>query len=107
MACRLIGAKPLTEPAEILLIGPIGTNHCELSTEIYTFLFMKLLKTVVCETAAILSQRQVRSPTSGDCQRETVGHIFIDEHLMNISPISFIKEVHYILSVVSRICTVV
>ena len=53
MACRLAGAKPLSEPetnivvsvwtnAGILLIGPPRTNFSETEIEIYTFLFKKM-----------------------------------------------------------------
>ena len=43
MACRLDGAKPLSEPkAEILLIGPLGTNFSEILIEIYIFSSMKI-----------------------------------------------------------------
>ena len=43
MACRLIGAKPLSEPiAGILLIGPLGTNFNELLIETQTFSFTGL-----------------------------------------------------------------
>ena len=38
MACRLDGAKPLSEPnAGILLIGTLGTNFSEILIEIHTF----------------------------------------------------------------------
>ena len=43
MACRLTGAKPLSEPnAGILLIGPLGTNFSEILIEILTFPFTKM-----------------------------------------------------------------
>ena len=43
MACRLAGAKPLSEPMlELLLIGPLGTNFSEILIEIYTFSFKKI-----------------------------------------------------------------
>ena len=43
MACRLAGAKPLSEPNDgILLIGPLGTNFSEILVEIRTFSFTKM-----------------------------------------------------------------
>ena len=45
--------------AEILLIGPLGTNFSEILIEIITFSFKKnAFESVVCETAAILSRPQ-------------------------------------------------
>ena len=45
MACRLFGAKPLSEPcnAGILSIGPLGTNFSEIWIAILTFSFNKML----------------------------------------------------------------
>ena len=43
MACRLKGAKPLSEPnARILLIGPLGTNFIEVLIGIQTLSFKKM-----------------------------------------------------------------
>ena len=43
MACRLAGAKPLSETnAGILLIGPLGTNFSEIFIEIQTFSLKKI-----------------------------------------------------------------
>ena len=43
MACRLAGAKPLSEPMlEYFLIGPIRTSFSEISIEIYIFSFKKM-----------------------------------------------------------------
>ena len=44
MACRLNGAKPLSEPMldGILLIGPLGTNFNEILIGIQTFSFRKM-----------------------------------------------------------------
>ena len=44
MACRLDGAKPLSEPMldGILLIGPLGTNFSEILVGIQTFSFRKM-----------------------------------------------------------------
>ena len=44
MACRLAGAKPLSESMldGILLIGPLGTHFSEISIEIHTFPFKKM-----------------------------------------------------------------
>ena len=44
MACRLVGAKPLSEPnnAGILLIEPLRTNFVEISIEIHTFSFKEM-----------------------------------------------------------------
>ena len=44
MACRLTGAKPLSERtnAEILLIRTLGTNFSEILIEIQTFSFRKM-----------------------------------------------------------------
>ena len=44
MACRLDGAKPLSEPinAGILLIGPLGPNFNEILIGIQTFSFTKM-----------------------------------------------------------------
>ena len=46
MACRLVGAKPLSEPMlsapRILLIGPLATNFSESLIEILTFSFKKM-----------------------------------------------------------------
>ena len=49
MACRLVGAKPLSEPnAGIFLIGPLGTNVSEILIEIPTFSLKKMrLKVLV------------------------------------------------------------
>ena len=41
MACRLVGAKPLSD-AGILLIGPLGTNFSEISIEMQTLSFKKM-----------------------------------------------------------------
>ena len=51
--------------AGLLLIGPLGTNFSEILIEILTFSLKKMrLKSVVCETAAILSQPQcVNAPS--------------------------------------------
>ena len=43
MACRLVGAKPLSKPMlKILSIGPLGTNFNELSIGIQIFYFKKM-----------------------------------------------------------------
>ena len=43
MACRLVGAKPLSEPIlGKLLIGPLGTNFSEILIKIHTFTFKKM-----------------------------------------------------------------
>ena len=44
MACRLTGAKPLSEPLlkGILLIGPLGTNLCEILIANHIFSFTKV-----------------------------------------------------------------
>ena len=43
MACRLDGAKPLSETnAGILLIGTLGTNFSEILVEIHTFSFKNI-----------------------------------------------------------------
>ena len=39
MACRLVGANPLSEP---MLLGPLGTNCEHILIEIQTFLFKKI-----------------------------------------------------------------
>ena len=45
--------------AEILLIGPLGTNFSEIVIDIWTFSFKKnAFENVVCEMAAILSRPQ-------------------------------------------------
>ena len=43
MACRLVGAKPLSTPMlEHCLIQTLGTNCCEVLSEISTFSFKKM-----------------------------------------------------------------
>ena len=42
MACRLVGAKPLSANDGILLIGPLGTNFSEILLEIDPFSFKKI-----------------------------------------------------------------
>ena len=43
MACRLTGAKSLSEPMlDLLLIGPPGTNFNEILIEFHTFSFNKI-----------------------------------------------------------------
>ena len=43
MACRLVGAKPLSEPnAGILSIRTLGTNFSEILIEIQTFSLKKI-----------------------------------------------------------------
>ena len=43
MACRLTGAKPLSEPVlDYLFIGPLGTRFSETLIEIRTFSFKKM-----------------------------------------------------------------
>ena len=58
MACRLDGAKPLSEPMlEYLLIGPLGTNFSEILIEISNiFTEENMFKIAVCEMSAILSR---------------------------------------------------
>ena len=59
MACRLIGAKPLSEPMlEYCLFGPWGTNLLIFNRNSYIFIQENVFKNVVCETAAILSRPQ-------------------------------------------------
>ena len=41
MACRLVGAKPLSEPM-LVSIGHLGTNFSEILSEIHTFSFKKI-----------------------------------------------------------------
>ena len=40
MACRLVGAQPLSEP--MLLIWPLGTKFNEIFIEIHAFSFRKM-----------------------------------------------------------------
>ena len=43
MACRLVGAQPLSEPMlEYLLIGPLGTTFSEIRIKIQNFSFIKM-----------------------------------------------------------------
>ena len=44
MACRLVGAKPLSEPVlgYCMLIKPLGTNFSETFIEIHIFSFKKM-----------------------------------------------------------------
>ena len=43
MACRLVGANPLSEPTLVcLVIGPIGTNFSKILIEIQTFSLKKM-----------------------------------------------------------------
>ena len=60
MACRLIGAKPLSEPVvEYLLIGTLGTNVSEILIEKFTcFHSRNAFENVVSKMAAILSRPQ-------------------------------------------------
>ena len=41
MACRLFGAKPLTN-TDLLLIGPIATNFSQIRIKIQSFSFMTI-----------------------------------------------------------------
>ena len=74
MACRLAGAKPLSEPMlEFLLIGPLETDFCEVLIVIQTF----SLKTILlkkssakwrpfCLSLIVLKiWHQASSPSSG------------------------------------------
>ena len=64
MACRLVGAKPLSETVlEYCQLGLLGTNFSEILIEILTFSFKKMRLKVssakwrpFCEMAAILSR---------------------------------------------------
>ena len=60
MACRLVGAKPLSQTnAGILLIGPLGTNFSEILIKIHIFFIQEnAFGSVVCEMSAILSRPQ-------------------------------------------------
>ena len=42
MACRLNGAKPLSEPMLEYSIGPLGTNFSEILIELQTFSLKKI-----------------------------------------------------------------
>ena len=42
MACRLVGAKPLSEPKLELLIRTLGTNFGEILGEIHSFSFSEM-----------------------------------------------------------------
>ena len=42
MVCRLVGAKPLSEPMLVLVIRTMGTNLSEISIEIVMFSFKKM-----------------------------------------------------------------
>ena len=59
MACRLIGAKPLSEPqyVGILLIGPLRSN-LKFNRNSNIFIQENAFESDVCETAAILSRPQ-------------------------------------------------
>ena len=59
MACRLFGAKPLSEPILEIFIGLLEANFSEILIVIHIFSFMKMrLKKIVWITAAILSRPQ-------------------------------------------------
>ena len=42
MACRLVGAKPLSKNDGILLIGTLGTNFSEILIKIHAFSLKKM-----------------------------------------------------------------
>ena len=64
MACHLTGDIIWTN-AGILLIGPVGTNFCEMLTEIYTFsVKKKCFENVVWKMAAILPRPQCVNETT-------------------------------------------
>ena len=60
MACRLVGAKPLSEPiVGILFIEALGTKLSETLMVIHTYSFKKIsLK--MCKMAIILSRPRVK-----------------------------------------------
>ena len=61
MACRLAGAKPLSDLMleYLLLSGPLGTNLSEISIEIYAISIQKnAFENVVLKMAAIMSRPQ-------------------------------------------------
>ena len=59
MACRLVGAKPLSEPMLlILLIEPLGTNQWNFNRNYNIFSQENAYEYVVWKMAAILSRPQ-------------------------------------------------
>ena len=60
MTCRMVGAKPLSEPMLGLSIGTLGTNFSEILIEILTFSVKisqeYVFESVVWEMAVILSR---------------------------------------------------
>ena len=57
MACRLFGAKPLSEQILKYFVGSLKTNFSEVLIEIRTFSFKKMhLKNFVCKMTAISYQ---------------------------------------------------
>ena len=59
MACRLNGAKPLSEPnAGILLIEPLDKNFSEILIQIYIFIQENVFENIVWKVASIFSRPQ-------------------------------------------------
>ena len=58
MACRLFGAKPLSEPMLELLTWPVGKNFIEIWIKILAFSFTKMCFKVSSAKYVILSRSQ-------------------------------------------------